>query len=129
MGVSADAPFLDSAYKLVAYAGRPVTKLSPGKATAPGRQAGLPRTPAAMLSRCGTSPRSLARNPFIVPVMRGGQRLNGREPLAQAQRRCATGLARLPPAARALRGLAPVPVHASEQLQRLKDQLTHDLMR
>ena len=36
MGVSADAPFLDSAYKLVAYAGRPVMKLSPGKATVPG---------------------------------------------------------------------------------------------
>ncbi len=30
MGVSADAPSLDSAYKLVAYAGRPVMKLSPG---------------------------------------------------------------------------------------------------
>ena len=36
MGVSADAPYLDSAYKLVAYAGRPVMKLSQGKATWPG---------------------------------------------------------------------------------------------
>ncbi len=36
MGVSADAPFLDSAYKLVAYGGRPVAKLSTGKATLPG---------------------------------------------------------------------------------------------
>ena len=61
--------------------------------------------------------------------MRGGQRLNGREPLAEAQRRCATDVARLPPAARALRGPAPVPVHVSEQLQRLKDQLTQDLTR
>jgi len=33
MGVSADAPYLDSVYKLVAYGGRPVMKLSPGKAT------------------------------------------------------------------------------------------------
>ncbi len=29
---SADAPFLDSAHKLVTYAGRPVMKLSPEKA-------------------------------------------------------------------------------------------------
>lgn len=33
MGVSADAPSLDSAYKLVAYEHRPVMKLSEGKAT------------------------------------------------------------------------------------------------
>lgn len=31
MGVSADAPYMDMAYKLVKYAGRPVLKLSPGK--------------------------------------------------------------------------------------------------
>jgi nicotinate phosphoribosyltransferase len=33
MGVSADAPYLDMAYKLVQYGGRPVLKLSPGKTT------------------------------------------------------------------------------------------------
>ncbi len=33
MGVSDDAPYLDMAYKLVKYAGRPVLKLSPGKKT------------------------------------------------------------------------------------------------
>jgi nicotinate phosphoribosyltransferase len=33
MGVSADAPFLDMAYKLVKYQGRPILKLSPGKLT------------------------------------------------------------------------------------------------
>lgn len=33
MGVSADAPYLDMAYKLVKYAGRPVLKLSPEKIT------------------------------------------------------------------------------------------------
>jgi nicotinate phosphoribosyltransferase len=38
MGVSADAPYLDSAYELVAYGDRPVLKLSPEKATVPGRK-------------------------------------------------------------------------------------------
>jgi nicotinate phosphoribosyltransferase len=33
MGVSADAPYFDMAYKLVKYAERPVMKLSPGKKT------------------------------------------------------------------------------------------------
>src|SRR5919108_943021 len=36
VGVSADAPYLDTAYKLVAYGGRPVMKLSPGKINPPG---------------------------------------------------------------------------------------------
>ncbi len=42
IGVSADAPYVDSVYKLVEYDGRPVLKLSAAKATAPGSQAGVP---------------------------------------------------------------------------------------
>lgn len=38
MGVSADAPYLDMAYKMVEYAGRPVLKLSSGKETLVGRK-------------------------------------------------------------------------------------------
>jgi nicotinate phosphoribosyltransferase len=38
MGVSADAPYLDIAYKMVEYAHRPALKLSPGKATWAGRK-------------------------------------------------------------------------------------------
>ncbi|HZD42102.1 MAG TPA: nicotinate phosphoribosyltransferase [Terriglobales bacterium] len=38
MGVSGDAPWFDIAYKLVEYAGRPVLKLSTGKASWPGRK-------------------------------------------------------------------------------------------
>ena len=36
LGVSADAPYLDSVYKLVDYEGRPIVKLSEGKQTLPG---------------------------------------------------------------------------------------------
>ena len=38
VGVSADAPWTDCAYKLVEYDGRPVLKLSPGKQSLPGRK-------------------------------------------------------------------------------------------
>jgi len=128
MGVSADAPFLDSAYKLVTYAGKPVMKLSPGKATAPGAKQ-VYRGPDGDVIALRDEPPRPGEEPLLVPVMRGGQRMNGREPLAEAQRRCATDLARLPLAARALRGPAPVRVHVSGQLQGLQDQLTHDLRR
>ena len=43
MGVSADAPYLDSAYKLAAYDGRPVMKLSAGKTSPPGAKQVVPR--------------------------------------------------------------------------------------
>ena len=99
MGVSADAPFLDSAYKLVTYAGRPVMKLSPGKATAPGAKQ-VYRGPDGDVIALRDEPPRPDGEPLLVPVMRGGQRLNGHEPLAEAQRRCATDLARLPAAAR-----------------------------
>lgn len=38
MGVSADAPWFDIAYKLVEHNGRPVLKLSTGKVSSPGRK-------------------------------------------------------------------------------------------
>ena len=38
IGSSADAPWTDSVYKLVEYAGEPVLKLSVGKETLPGRK-------------------------------------------------------------------------------------------
>ena len=38
LGVSADAPYMDAVYKLVEFDGRPVLKLSPAKATAPGKK-------------------------------------------------------------------------------------------
>ena len=42
MGVSADAPWSDMAYKLVEYDNRPVLKLSTGKVSLPGKKAGVP---------------------------------------------------------------------------------------
>ncbi len=41
MGVSADAPFADIAYKLVEFQNRPVMKLSTGKASWPGKETGV----------------------------------------------------------------------------------------
>ncbi len=127
MGVSADAPYLDSAYKLVAYAGRPVMKLSPGKTTAPGAKQ-VHRGPGGDVVALRGEPPPPAHEPLLAPVMRGGRRLAAAESLATARQRCAADLARLPASACALRAPTPLPVRISSALERLQDQMMHDLM-
>ena len=55
MGVSADAPYVDSVYKLVEFDGRPVLKLSAGKATRARAQAGVARARRRRARRSATS--------------------------------------------------------------------------
>jgi len=126
MGVSADAPYLDTAYKLVAYAGRPVMKLSPGKVTQPGAKQVYRGSCDDLLALYGEA--ALAGwKPLLVPVMHHGRRVAAPEPLARAQQRCAADLAWLPAAARRLRAPEPVPVQVSPGLTQLRDRLTHEL--
>jgi len=96
MGVSADAPYLDTAYKLVAYDGRPVAKLSTDKATYPGakqvfRAAGLRDT----LGLRDEAPPP-GSDPILEPVMEGGRRLRGSEDLEVQRRRYESDAAQLP---------------------------------
>ena len=132
MGVSADAPSLDSAYKLVVYDDRPVMKLSPGKVTWPGAKQ-VYRHPAAGegdVLALREEPAPSGREPLLVPVMLGGRRVEPAGPAAEiraARDRCDTGLAWLPAAARRLTGPVPVPVHASAELRALSDRLTAQL--
>jgi len=128
MGVSADAPCLDSAYKLVAYAGRPVMKLSPGKVSQPGAKQVYRGAGGDVLALRG-EPAPPGYEPLLAPVMRHGRRLAPAEPLTMAQRRCADDLGRLPPDARAPRAPAPVPVTVSPQLTILRDRLAGELTR
>lgn len=126
MGVCADAPYLDTAYKLVAYAGRPVMKLSPGKITEPGAKQ-VYRGPAGDVIALRTEQPPPGLEPLLSQVMRGGRRLAGPEPLAAAQRRCAADLAWLPQETKALHAPAQLPVTVSAQLAALHDRLARDL--
>jgi nicotinate phosphoribosyltransferase len=128
LAVPADAPSLDSVYKLVAYAGRPVMKLSAGKATEPGATQ-VYRGPGGDVITLREEPARAGEEALLVPVMWRGRRLSGPEPIAAARLRCQADLARLPAAARELRDPAPVPVHLSERLLSLQDQLAYDLLR
>ena len=128
MGVSADAPYLDSAYKLAAYDGRPVMKLSAGKTSPPGAKQ-VYRGPDGDVLALRDEPPPPGHQPLLVPVMRQGRRLGVPDPLAAAQQRCRADLAWLPPAARALRDPVPVPVRISDRLTILQDQVSRDLRR
>ncbi|MFR9779397.1 nicotinate phosphoribosyltransferase [Micromonospora sp. MS34] len=129
MGVSYDAPSLDSAYKLVAYGDRPVLKLSPGKATLPGPKQVF-RAPSGAdgdLVGLRDEPAPVDREPLLVPVMRGGRRLDAADPAGEvsaARRRFDTDLAWLPEAARRLADPTPLTATVSPRLAELHDRLT-----
>ena len=122
MGTSADAPYLDSAYKLTEFGGRPVMKLSEGKATLPGAKQ-VHRGPGGDLIALRGEPAPPGHQPLLVPVMRHGTRLHPPEQLATARQRCAHDLAWLPGPARRLRSPTPVSVAISPALSALRQRL------
>lgn len=118
VGVSADAPSLNSAYKLVDYGGRPVMKLSAGKVTAPGAKQVF-RGESGDIIGLRDEPAPPGHRPLLVPVMAGGRRLTAPEPITAMRDRCAADIARLPKAARALRDPRPLEARHSERLSLL----------
>ena len=118
MGVSADAPSLESVYKLVEYDGRPVMKLSTGKATTPGpKQVFRGRAGDVIALRDETPPSDC--DALLVPVMRDGHRVH-RETLAEARQRFESDLRLLPPEALRLRGSSPPTVTMSARAEALR---------
>lgn len=127
MGVSADAPSLDSVYKLVAYGDRPVLKLSEGKATLPGakqvfRNLRLGGDIVGLRAELHSDRESL-----LLPVMVAGERVGGPDTLAAMRARVDAGLAALPERSLRLDHPEPVPLHVSDELARLRDRCTADV--
>ena len=124
VGVSADAPSLETVYKLVEYAGRPTMKLSVGKQTNPGAKQvyrahdGVNDT---LAERSEPAPPGTA--PLLIEVMRGGKRTTPPEKISVAADRLAADLAQLPESALALRGPTVPQVRMTEQLERLTRQV------
>jgi len=99
MGVSADAPALDVAYKLTEYAGKGRLKLSSGKKTLPGRKQvfRIEENGKAIRDMIARKDEDIPGRPLLHPVMRRGRRLNsGGEDLNVARSRLQDELARLP---------------------------------
>jgi nicotinate phosphoribosyltransferase len=118
MGVSADAPFVDSVYKLSDVEGRPVLKLSAGKATAPGRKQ-VWRAPSGDVLALRDEPGPQDAEALLEPVMRDGVRTQASPTIAEMRERFEADLAVLPAGARRLRDATPVEVRHSAALAEL----------
>jgi nicotinate phosphoribosyltransferase len=129
MGVAADAPYVDSVYKLVQVGTRPVLKLSQDKTTLPGPKQVWRRTDGVEGDLLATraEPGPSGCEPLLVPVMRNGQRLGSPGTIEGARRCLADDLALLPPAWADLHSPVPVEVAVSEPLLRLTDEVTAGL--
>jgi nicotinate phosphoribosyltransferase len=119
MGVSADAPFLDVAYKLVELDGRPVLKLSTGKASLPGRKQ-VWRV-AGEFDTIGLADEGCEGEPLLREVMRDG-RTTWTEPLDAMRERARRERASLPGPVRALAG-ARYEVRVDPALEALAERL------
>lgn len=133
MGVSDDAPYLDTVYKLVEYSGRGRLKLSADKKVLPGPKQvfRVEENGTAVKDVLAASDEKLFGRPLLETVMRGGRRVNAvATDLQAARRRAADEIARLPAHVRALAPAdPPYPVEVSESLrataERIAAEVTH----
>lgn len=122
LDTSADAPYLDCAYKLEEYAGLARRKRSEGKATWPGRKQVYRRYDGDGRMRedvltLDDDPQE--GEPLIRPVMRGGRRLTSMPTFTESRLHAAAELARLPESLRSLEGATRYPVHVAPALSEL----------
>lgn len=122
MNTSADAPYLDCAYKLQEYEARPRRKRSEGKATWPGRkqvfrQYGADGRLAGDVLTLATE--KLPGTPLLSPVMRDGCLLAAPPSLSAARAHASSELARLPQRLRSLDDADPYAVDIAPVLRNL----------
>src|SRR5271165_3873909 len=119
---SSDAPYLDCAYKLQEYAGRPRRKRSEGKTTWPGRKQ-VYRTfdhTGRMISDVLTLREDRqGGDPLLIPTLRSGNGLDPPKPPSALRERAGDQLARLPDKLRTLDRAAPFEVKVADALRSL----------
>ncbi len=127
MGVSADAPWLDMAYKLVSYEGRPVLKRSLGKATLPGpKQVFRLFGPDGLMAGDILALRGeevTTGEPLLTKFMEGGRMVCPYPTLEELRNRFQENFARLPQEYKDLNAPASYPVQLSPSLQQLQATL------
>ena len=127
MGVSADAPYLDIAYKLVEYEGRPILKLSTGKKTWIGKKQvcrfygadGKMDFDRVCLFDSGRRD----GEPLMELVMKEGQRARAPESLAEIRARFSDDWRRLPEQLKAVHPSQVYPVEVCESLRELDGEI------
>ncbi len=127
MGTSADAPYLNCAYKLVEYAGHGRMKLSARKATLPGRKQVFRQRGEDGRYRgdwLALADEDLPGEPLLQTVMADGWRVAGLPDLARQREHCLDARADLPPRVLALDGAdPPYPVELGPALAAERERL------
>ncbi|MGH8729923.1 MAG: nicotinate phosphoribosyltransferase, partial [Burkholderiales bacterium] len=123
LDTSSDAPFLDCAYKLQEYAGKPRRKTSEGKATLPGRKQVYRR-----YDSRGTIIGDLLAleeekndngEPLVRPMMRNGRRLQKSLPVSEIRERTLAQYRSLPETLCSLDSVSPYQVEVSPGIRNL----------
>ena len=126
LGVSDDAPVLDSVYKLVAYDGRPVRKTSTGKEIWPGaKQVWRAQDWSEDVLALADEPTpGRAHRPLLAEVMCDGRRTEaGQRTLAEAKRNFDEEWAGAPEALKDLTAPTEHPLTVSSPLRQLAAEL------
>jgi nicotinate phosphoribosyltransferase len=128
MTVSADAPYLDMAYKLVRYGSRDVLKISPGKETWTGEKQVFRRHDAdgralQDILALHDEPCPPHADPLLETVMTEGRLIRPLPQLLEVRAHCARALSALPDAVLRLSGAARYPVRASDALARRQQEV------
>ncbi len=128
MGVSADAPYIDSVYKLVEHDGRPVMKLSAGKVSAPGRKQ-VWRGPGGDMIALRDEAGPPGAEPLLHAVMEGGRRIRPGPSIDDMRARFEMDLATVPEATKRLRVPEQVLVPRSAALDELTERTREEALK
>jgi nicotinate phosphoribosyltransferase len=130
LGVSADAPYTDMAYKLVEYDGRPVMKLSTGKKTLVGRkQVFRHKSAASFHDTIGLRDDSVEGEPLLKLVMKEGRRDDDAPgAVADIRQRFFDEFKRLGDGYKALKDPVPLEAALSSSLENLQRNVVHRIL-
>ncbi|NVM23456.1 MAG: nicotinate phosphoribosyltransferase [Desulfobacterales bacterium] len=125
MGVSADAPYLDIAYKLVQYGERPIMKLSPGKINLAGKKQVFRRTDdngRFVEDIIGAADETIeGASPLLAAVMQDGKLLGTHPSLEEIRHRFRRNFQALDEKYKALDGADLYPVKLSACLKAVQE--------
>lgn len=129
MGVSADAPYNDIAYKLVEYDGRPVLKLSRAKRTLVNQKQVFRETREGKMTgdTIGLRAETFPGKPLLECMMRGGKRLFGPEPLAGIRERFLAEFSSLDDGHKSIRSPELYPVRLSPMLEAAQSRTVREV--
>jgi nicotinate phosphoribosyltransferase len=130
LDTSEDAPYLECAYKLMEYAGKPRFKKSHGKATIPGRKQVFRRFEGRTMigDVVALEGDDIAGVPVLLPVMTRGRRVSARCDLKEIASQAKKQMEALPPHFRNLEARPAYPVEFSDSLLALRKKMNSEIL-